>query len=176
MKNLFLFTLLLLSPFPAFADESTGNVNLTLGSRNYSNESYWGSELKTQPSAMLKYDFGYESWPINVVVGFASSSKTAYGYVWSNNTLVLVNLKTTVSELFGGVQKNWAFGATRPFLGIGVTTLTFKGDVNATNGWNNASASQTSSSVGFYIDGGIYWRLGDHFNVGIDGRIVTSTS
>ena len=36
--------------------------------------------------------------------------------------------------------------------------------------------SDDDTTVGVYVNGGVYWRLGKRFNIGIDGRIVTGTS
>ena len=39
----------------------------------------------------------------------------------------------------------------------------------------SSSADEEDDTSGLYLNAGIVWRLGKHFNVGLEGRTVVST-
>ena len=57
-------------------------------------------------------------------------------------------------------------------LGAGVLTLVAGVDAGA-NTWNGDDADQ---SFGFHADSGLFFEVGDSFNIGFDGRVVRGTS
>jgi len=63
-------------------------------------------------------------------------------------------------------------GVARPYLGAGVLTM-FAGIDNGANAWNGGDSDH---SFGFYGTAGLYFKVGDSFNIGFDGRIVRGTS
>ncbi|HEV8700888.1 MAG TPA: hypothetical protein VGV60_06415 [Candidatus Polarisedimenticolia bacterium] len=59
----------------------------------------------------------------------------------------------------------------RPFLGGGLTFVEAQADVESVLG----DADDSDDTTGAYLEGGIFWRLGTMFNLGIHSRIVEAT-
>jgi hypothetical protein len=65
-------------------------------------------------------------------------------------------------------------GVVRPYLGGGAVQI-FAG-FGAGSGSDFWDGGDGDASFGFYADGGIFFKVGDTFNVGFDGRIVRGTN
>jgi opacity protein-like surface antigen len=59
----------------------------------------------------------------------------------------------------------------RPYVGGGALRIFASTDSGA-NAWNGGD---DDTSFGFYGNAGVYFKVGDHFNIGLDGRIVRGT-
>lgn len=146
--------LLAAGALPAMAG---GNANFLLGARSAGDEEFWGDE-QDQSVAGIMVDFGYEGWPIHICLANMDSS--------SDND----DNDATISEYSVGVLKVWeGKGTIRPYVGGGVAALTasFSTDVGI------GDLVQHDSTGGLYIDGGVFWRTGARFNIGLGVRVMT---
>jgi hypothetical protein len=113
-------------------------------------------------------DFARHGAPIHFAIGLHGS----IGAKDYTNPL-LDNLVGTVSELSFGIAKVWETkGRIRPFISGGasfvyaeIQTDTFYGNVN-----------DHDDALGAWVEGGVYWRIGPHFNFGLHGRYLGGTS
>ena len=64
------------------------------------------------------------------------------------------------------VARVWEKGSARPYFGGGLGVIT--GALEVDNGFSSPDDSDTS--LGLWIGGGIFWRLGSRFNIGLSGR------
>jgi outer membrane protein with beta-barrel domain len=153
-----LLTGLLLLAFlsaPAFAG---GNANFIVGGRTLE-KGEW-DPLQDQTFFGVNVDFGKERWPVQLEAGTSGSRK--------DKTFFGQDLTLTVSELSFGVLRRWSTGKNiRLYMGGGLTNITAKIEVSG--------RSADDSSLGLYGHGGIYWRLGRRFNIGVDARLVRAT-
>ncbi|HXU13412.1 MAG TPA: hypothetical protein VN898_15770 [Candidatus Binatia bacterium] len=158
------FAILISSPC-AYAD---GDVNFGFGSRAMDDEDSW-EPTEDQDVFGVTADFGARTWPLHMAVGYYSSSDE--GQLANFPVLGPVDLDSEVSEMSLGVHKVWTVKNARPFLGGGVTFVDAEADVESVLG----QADDDESSTGAYLEGGIFWRLGEAFNLGLQGRFVQGT-
>ena len=113
-------------------------------------------------------DFGPNGSPAH----FAFGLNTSVGYQdYSGGPLN--DLEASVTEWSFGVAKVWETKSRmRPFLSGGasfvkaqITLDTVLGDVD-----------DDDDSLGLWVEGGIYWRVGPHFNAGFHVRALGGTS
>jgi len=156
---------------PTFANEYNINV-MVAESRTYSNTAFWGF-LNKEPAGLIVFDYADEGWPANVEVGFANTNEKFWFTTTINGNLITANGTFTVTELFGGVRKFWDMNGFRPSLGAGLTSVNFTGNETTNLG---TAPTTNSSSLGFYVDGCVCGRIGEHFNIGLDWRMVSGTS
>ena len=148
-----------------------GNANFLLGLRKPTEDRYdhrTVDALQDIPAFGVSVDFRTGNLPINWVVGAYRASKDADQTISGQN----VTVTSTFSELSFGVNKIWSSTNMRPHVGGGVTYM--KGEIELKH--NGQSGSQDDKSPAVYAEGGVYWRLGHAFNVGVSGRVVRGTS
>ena len=145
-----------------------GNANFILGSRAMDDDRFWDT-LDTQAVIGVSVDFGAESWPVNIalsVIGSGAEDRVP-GLLGGN-----IDITARVGELGVGANKTWGQGRTiRPFVSGGLVLVI--ADLEGRQG--GVSVSDDGGGVGFFIDGGVFWRLGKRFNIGVDARIVLGT-
>ena len=156
----------LLAAGSAWADME-GNVQFLVGQRYM--DDFW-KPLDRQPLFGVAVDFAPKGSPVHVAL---SGSGSAENQTVATPFFGHTNAKAGVFELSAGfvwlpVKKAIA----RPYLGAGIVTLGA-----AVNGdWADFfNATDTDHSFGFYGNAGIFFKVGDTFNIGIDGRIVRGT-
>lgn len=141
--------------------QAGGNVNALLGQREL-DESYSDTEdIQEQDMLGLMMDWGAEGWPINIALDVVSGSKDV------NDNNFDVNVDGSTLAVDGGVR--WYFVKNRswePYVGGGVAYIS--GEVD-TSGDNN-DIEFDDSTVGYWVNGGIKWVIGEHFNLGGDVR------
>ncbi|MCI0526224.1 MAG: outer membrane beta-barrel protein [Nitrospira sp.] len=133
----------------------TGNVNAFLGAKSL-DEDDW-EPVEDHAELGLKLDFRQRAWPVNIAIDFMFS--------FDEEDLLGVNIEGETFEVNLGVRKIWDQGLqVRPFIGGGISFIgaEFKG-----SGFGG-SASDDDTAVGFWIDGGVYWTLTEHFNLGLE--------
>lgn len=147
-----------------------GNANFVLGSRKLDKD-FW-EPTEDQGVFQATIDFGKQGWPVNIAVGVgasASEKKTAFDPFTSS----FDKLTGSVSELSVGVMKVWETkGNTRPFLGGGVSDVMAKFEFDEPG---PGKISEDDTSVGYYAQGGVFWRIGRRFNIGLEARVLTGT-
>jgi len=148
-----LLALILVTPADA-----GGNANLVGGGRTMTDENDW-MPFQDQTVGGITVDFGPASWPFNLEAGAQGSEKT--------ESLFGTDVTGRVEEVSFGLNKTWNMGRMHPYVGAGAA------QVKAT--FESGSVSIDDSSAGFYVHGGIFWRLGRRFNIGFDVRGMGGT-
>lgn len=150
----------------AFAQQggTTGNVNLFLGGKAL-DEDDW-EPVDSQGEIGIEVDFRPRSWPINLVVGLRGAADEADVF---DPVFGFVTLESWTSELSFGVKKIWEPQGVpiRPYIGGGLLYATAEITVKDSFG----SASEDDSGVGFWLGGGVFFTLAEHFNIGLDLRV-----
>ena len=138
-----------------------GNINALIGQREM-DESFSDTEdIQEQDMLGLMMDWGAEGWPINIALDIVAGSKD------TNDENFNVNVDGSTLAIDGGVR--WYFVKNRswePYVGGGVAYIS--GEVD-TSGENN-DIEFDDSTVGYWLNGGIKWVIGEHFNLGGDVR------
>jgi len=137
-----------------------GNANFLVGARNAGDKDFWGSD-QDQTVAGVIVDFGKEGWPIHICLANMDSSSDDNGDGGQ------------ISEYDLGVMKVWEpHGAIRPYLGGGIAALTASFVIDVGSG--DLVLHDTTSAL--YVDGGVFWRTGKRFNIGLGVRFMTQAS
>lgn len=167
-KRIALIGLLALCAVPA-ASYADGNANFIFGIRQF-DENDW-DPVEDQGVFGVDVDFGEPEWPIGLDIGFHVSSAEED---LVNNFFFLgdVDLKVTVSEVSFGVLKTWKTGKgeVRPFLGGGGSVIKLEAEFDSTGIGNDFDEDDTTFAL--YGRGGVYWRIGSRFNIGVDARFL----
>jgi len=141
----------LLGPTIARAD-SKGNVNFIIGGKKLDKD--WDPN-DSQGEAGAEVTWGPSDWPISFATDVVASSAAA--------DLIGVEVKDQSSELAFGVRKIWEAGSARPYVGGGIAKLAVQREAGG--------VKVDDSTLGAWIGGGIFWRLGARFNIGLAARI-----
>lgn len=141
--------------------QAGGNINALLGQKEL-DQTYSDSEnIQEQDMLGLMMDWGAEGWPVNIALDIVNSSQD-----FDDNEFD-VNVDGSTLAIDGGVR--WYFVKDRnwePYLGGGLAYIS--GEVD-TSGENN-DIEFDDSTVGYWVNGGIKWVIGEHFNLGGDVR------
>lgn len=152
--GLVLLALLVAVGGSAFAAD--GSVNFILGQRNLSDDFWSIGDLDTQTAFGVNADFGGDKWPVHIAVGLNLSAKSG--------TL----FDAAIADLsLGAVWVPRKGKLIRPYLGVGVSSVGAAIDI--------VDDDDVDQSFGYYINGGVYFQLFNHFNVGIDVRLLEGT-
>jgi hypothetical protein len=140
----------------ASAASAGPQVNFFLGQKALDGD--W-NPIDRQAELGAVMTFGREAWPVQIAadVLVAGEDGTLPG---------AVDVKGATYELASGVRKIWGKKAFHPFAGAGVAIVGAKVELESAAG----SADDTDTSVGPWIDGGVFWRLGMRFNLGVNVR------
>ena len=141
--------------------QAGGNVNALLGQKEL-DQTYSDTEnVQEQDMLGLMMDWGGEGWPVHIALDIVNSSQDV------NDNDFDVNVDGSTLAIDGGVR--WYFVKDRnwePYIGGGVAYIS--GEVD-TSGDNN-DIEFDDSTVGYWVNGGIKWVIGEHFNLGGDVR------
>lgn len=163
-------------PSASLAQDWTGNVNAVLGVKTLDDDEWEPADEHDEIGVMV--DFGPASWPVAFTVGaLRSDADETTGDPASGIT---VGLEAEVLELSFGVKKIWTPGRTvRPYIGGGVTRVSAEatGRVAGVSStppvtivFETIVGPEEDDAIGPWIAGGVYWTLGDAFNLGVDLR------
>ncbi len=144
---------------------ASGNVQFLLGQRTYNDD--W-RPVDRQWLVGTQVDWGQDDWPIHLAWGFTISAAqeeptAAEGYQYT----------AAVGDLsFGALWLPLREGGWRPYLGAGIeySYAYYELDIDP------PSYDDTDGSLGYYFNGGLFWRLGPQFNLGLDVRIGRGAS
>lgn len=153
-------------PSAAFA-RYEGNFNVFLGQK-WMKTSDW-DPVAEQPELGLMLAFGIERAPIYLALDVLASQKTSTA---NTPTYGPVDVKALSREYGIGVRKVWTVGSTHPFLGAGGCVVAVDLDLESAT----YSPSYGDQSYGLWIDGGVTWRIGKHFNLGFDLRATKANA
>ena len=141
--------------------QAGGNINALIGQREQDKSFSDTENIQEQDMLGLMMDWGAEGWPINIALDLTSGSKD------TNDENFDVNVDGSTMAIDGGVR--WYFVKNRswePYVGGGVSYISAEVD---TSGENN-DIEFDDSTVGYWLNGGIKWVIGEHFNLGGDIR------
>ena len=183
-----IFSILWSSMVLAQAVEWSGNINLFGGLKSL-NKGDWSDELvdvSLQNEYGIKIDFKQKDWPVSIAIDYLFSSKddsgSGSGFDPSlGNFSASEDVKGETSELNLGVRKILDLPSPiRPFIGGGISFVSAKQkiDVSGTSsviGSFSISDSDTDNAVGFWVDGGVYATLAEHFNIGAEVAYSAAT-
>ena len=157
MKKNILSVILILFIINAYADEYTGNVNFFLGQKSLDSDD-WGAADEQGEFGVL-VDWKQRSWPVSIAIDILVSADEV------TESGVIIDAIT--SEINGGVRKIWEVtdSSVRPYVGGGLALIS--ADLE-TRGFNTVSGDD--NSIGIWLNAGIYWTLGEAFNLGLDLR------
>lgn len=158
MKKYFLAALLTLFVANANAASFTGNVNFFLGQKSLKSADW--SPLEDQMAFAVLVDFKQDSWPVSIAIDTLGSYK--------DTTVSGIKFEGSTGELDFGVRKIWDVSATtmRPYVGGGVAFI--RAEIKGSYLYTTVSDNDTG--IGYWLNGGIYWALTPHFNLGMDLR------
>lgn len=154
--------LTLLAPTSAICGDWTGNVNFFLGQKNLK-ENDW-EPLEEQPEFGAEISWGKVDWPVLFATDLLASSDddTVFDPFFFGN----VDIEGSTSELGLGVRKIWEKGSSRPYLGAGLALV--KGEIEFRV--SGVRIHEDDNAVGPWVGGGVFWRLGSRFNIGLSVR------
>ena len=157
----------------AYAQEEkawTGNINVFIGGKFLDEDDWEPTDDHFELGAQL--DFRPVDWPVNIAVDFSHSWGEDSEYVtfydpWIGWIGVDVDLEASTTEVNLGIRYIYEeLPYVRPFIGGGPALV-----------WANAEASALGIRVsdddfgfGFWIGGGAYVTLAEHFNIGAQVR------
>ena len=160
--------LALLAPQAAWAEDMSGNVQFLVGQRYLGD--FW-KPLDTPMMFGVSVDFAPESAPVHVALGasMAGDQQVISGpYFGETGDVQDGFFEISAGFVWLPVKKSVA----RPYLGAGIVILGAGVGANF-DFWDTGTGDH---SFGFYGDAGIFFKVGDTFNIGLDGRIVRGTS
>ena len=147
----------------ASAEDMSGNTQFLIGQR-YLRDKNWGALDRPSPSGS----------PVHVALGVmvsgesgtATATDPEFGQVGSGDSRFF---EFSTGFLYHPVKK----AVVRPYLGAGALLLT----ASTASDWGLfKSSNDGDQSFGFYGNLGIFFKVGEHFNIGVDGRIVRGTT
>jgi len=104
-------------------------------------------------------DFKQKNWPISIAIDILGSL--------DRETISGVEIEGSTSEFDIGIRKIWEVSGSsiRPFIGGGLAYITAE-----LESITPVRVSVEDSGTGIWLNGGVYWTLGQHFNLGIQAR------
>ncbi len=165
-KSIILSTLLAMITFFPLATQAhawSGNINLFLGAKAL-DENEW-APLDSQSELGILFDFKGAHWPFSIAIDYLrSKDDEAFFNPFTGN---VGNLEGKTSELNIGIRKILDHHSNvRPYLGGGLALIRAEMSLSE----RGIRVSDNDRSVGFWVNGGIYWTLADIFNIGVDLR------
>ena len=139
------------------------NINFFLGSKSLDQDD-WGT-FDQQGAFGIQTTFGPNDWPIGIAID-------AYGSADSENIFVVGDVRADLVQATGGlnvgVRKIWKPRKARPFVGGGLAFVTADREFLL----GALTVSDSDTAPGGWVDGGVFWRLGKRFNIGLEARVT----
>jgi hypothetical protein len=152
------------------------NINFLLGGKGLEEddwgESAIGVDAESQVAFGIETTFGGREWPVAIALD-------SVGSMHYEDLLVVSPVPATVELVQGtqefdfGVRKIWKPGAVRPFVGGGLGLMSARQEVYS--GLGVLTLKDDDTTLGFWVNGGVFWRLGPKFNIGVDLRLSSGT-
>lgn len=144
------------SAHDGFAWAKTGNI--FLGAKKLSKDDW--SPVSTQGEIGLLMDFRKQYWPLAIAVDLLYST--------GDGTYDMFDFKADIAELNVGVRKRWDWHyQSCPYLGGGLAVAHASESIG-TIGYSSLDGS--GNAVGFWVNGGVSWKLYKVYNMGLDLR------
>ena len=156
-----LAVLVLCVPGASRAEEQFhGDVNFLIGQKQLEEDALEPNEDGAVVGAITTW--GGEDWPVSL-----AADLVIYGDEEDAFDLSADELSLAIVEAAVGVRKIWRAGPIRPYLGAGIELVS--ADLEEGNFFFDDEDAE-GSGVGVWANGGVFWRLGNHFNLGFDVR------
>jgi opacity protein-like surface antigen len=142
----------------AHATQWTGNVNFFLGQKSLDSDDW--SPLDEQGEFGVLVDFRNKNWPVSIALDFLGSA--------DDTSVSGIKLDAMTSEFNAGVRKIWEVqgSSVKPYLGGGIAFIRAEAEGAAFP----VVVTEDDNGTGIWLNGGVYWTLGQHFNLGLDLR------
>jgi hypothetical protein len=151
---------------PADDNTLTGNLNAGAGLKFMAPEWEELAGFTDETGFRLAMDARLRKWPINIALdfNFAFAPQVYQDLTGSGNGLAKQTIRTY--ELCAGVRKIFDFRlySVRPFFGGGLGYLYTTWELES----ETYRSEIANGFPGIWLNGGVYWELDRHFNVGID--------
>lgn len=157
----FLISIITIAGFKTSAygqSDWTGNVNFFLGAKALEDE--W-EPTEEQTEFGVEIDFRQKDWPVNIAIDISGAS--------GEGSIGIFDYESRTSELNIGVRKIWDKSPqVRPFIGGGISFISGEFE------WSSLGTSEDDSAMGFWVGGGVYWALTEHFNLGLELKVSSA--
>lgn len=138
----------------------TGNANFFLGSKAL-NKAEW-EPANEQGEFGVEVDFRQQDWPVGIAIDLLGAYGEGKVY---DPFFGEVGLESETSELNLGVRKVWdAAPHVRPFIEGGLSLVKATGKVSM----SGFTIEDSGNGSGYWLGGGVYWTLGEAFNIGLE--------
>jgi hypothetical protein len=142
---------------------TTGDVNFKPGIKMLDKNDW--EPVEDQTAVGVSVSWGKETWPVHFLIDYLISLD-------KQEIFPGVDLQGTTAELGFGIQKTWELGRTRPFLNGGLSLVLADVDFSG----SGISASESDASGGGFVGGGVFWRVGSRFNIGVSAHYSKATA
>jgi hypothetical protein len=170
MRRLLLSLLLTgtVSTLSAPAAFCAGNVLFSLGGRQLEDDA---EPFDEQGEFGVNLMYGKETWPVSLSFALLGSYDEQRVSAPFGLPALLVDAELGIGELAVGVTKVWEKHThARPYLGGGLSFLSAR--IEATEVTTGLSRDADDGTVAPYAEGGVFWRLGKGFNIGLGARLL----
>jgi hypothetical protein len=103
--------------------------------------------------------FGRDDWPVHIAADVLFSGK-------DGSLPGGIDVSGGTFEAAVGVRKIWGWKSVHPYAGAGVAIVAAAIELDGPAG----SAEDSDATLGPWIGGGVMWRLGTRFDIGLDVR------
>jgi hypothetical protein len=145
----------------------TGNINIGGGLKSL-NADQWEETagITDQTEIRMATDIRQRKWPINIALDFSYAfapevyqDRTASGKGIQKQTIVMYEMNVGVRKIF-----DFRLYSVRPFFGGGLGRITMEWDLESPE----SSDPYRDGKLGIWLNGGCYWELDRHFNLGVE--------
>jgi hypothetical protein len=148
--------------------DADGHVNFFLGQKILDSGDWAPIDHQVEFGAVMS--FGRDDWPVHIAVDVLGSYDEQVVFVsgFGNATF-----SGSTFEADAGVRKIWKTGKTKacmPYLGAGIGIIGAAAKIDG----GIVSVDASDGAIGFWAGGGVFWRLGKRFNIGVDARYSTA--
>jgi len=166
-KSAIFFILFFVMSLPVWAIETTGNINLIAGKKNWSDD--WDPISKMQDEFGVSFDIKEKSWPVCIAIETFGSSGDRSEYFLSQGNNVFRKIKVETGEFCLGLKKIIDIPKipVKPFFGAGFAYAYAETNVK----YESYSYSVDDSTLGLWMSGGIYITLFERINAGVIARM-----
>ncbi len=145
------------APAVAGSGEFTGNVNVLLGQKVL-NENDW-EPLENQQAAGVEITWGDTSWPISIATDIFYSSD-------SEDDVAGADLEGSTMEFDLGIREIKNSENFNYYIGLGFGLVSAHAEATG----SGFKIDDSDTGISGWGGGGIFWRLGSRFNLGLAAR------